>query len=151
MSILVAVALALLTTATNVVVSFKIKFSPDAATAARDLKAIGVRVVLGAASLGAFALIVVTLYRTLNSTQPITRLAVFEIAFGTAAALHAITSWVLLGALGIMSRTLKGMRKDTQAVSETLLATAGQNVELAQRIRSLLPDKQKDAGEDPTK
>ncbi len=98
MSPWITVALALVTIAANAAVSIKIKFAPDAVSASKDLKKMALRV--GSWALNAY--IAYNLYRSVNSPEPVTRVAVFNIALGVGVLLFALIASVLHRVFGLI-------------------------------------------------
>jgi hypothetical protein len=73
---LIPVVVPVLAVMVNAVISMKIRFAPDEATAARELKGLASRIIQWILNAGIVALLVYELF----SSEPLTRLAVFEIA-----------------------------------------------------------------------
>jgi hypothetical protein len=163
MSVLVAVGLAVLTLVTNVVVGIKIKFAPDAATAAQDLKAIGLRVgfwLLGIISLLGIAWTVFNLNRAVTSTQPITRQTIFYIAFSVAAVFYSLSTWLLLFTnlvmysnamvMGKIATTMREYAQSTDSFSLRVIDVIEKHFEITKDLAShQLAGKPKDSRADP--
>ena len=124
MSIVVTALIAALTIAANAVVNLKIKFAPDQATASRDLKSLGLRLL----SLVLNVAIAVNLYIQVVSAEPLTRHVVFDIALGVAVLLFSVTTFFMNRLMSLVGDLTQVAAQHAKSTKELLsrLPTGGE-------------------------
>ena len=110
MSLLITAVIAILTIAANATINIKIKFAPNAATASRELVALG----LGIAGWVFNGLTMVGLVVAVASPAPVTRFVVFQIALSIAALLFSLGFLALKDLSGAVLRMGKLQLKQAE-------------------------------------
>jgi hypothetical protein len=110
LSILIPVAVAAATVAVNAAVNIKIKFAPDADTAARELKALALRVLQWALNLAMVAMLVIEVL----SAEPLTRLAVFTITLNVTILGLVVTFYVIHRVLTVVRLIVKAQLRHAE-------------------------------------
>lgn len=121
LAIVLPLAVMGLTVTVNAIVNIKVKFAPDAATANRELKALGGAVVQWVLKVVQWVLnlgMVWLLISDITSTEPLTRMAVFKIAVDVATLTLVVVSYFILRVLHLIKRVIEVQHEHVVATGE---------------------------------